>query len=248
MPDLRLLLLVNVTIAPEHLEKFTLYYNDHIPTSLTIPGYLWGQRYVSLSDPARFLALYQVRSPEDLETMLDWKSPRLHPTARSEFAMWQRLPGMSNSITNVYEQIMGTPLDEPLLRSDRPISMVMADVDPAHEEEWNRWYTDSHVPNLLKIPGYAMAGRFRTLGHPVTNNFNSGPRYLAPLRVRERRGDSLPGRWRTDAPSGPRGVPELEAHRRSPHPELLMGILQNDLQALQVAGDVDSSHIECFPV
>ena len=179
MPDLRLLLLVNVTIAPEHLEEFTLYYNDHIPASLTIPGYLWGQRYVSLSDPARFLALYQVRSPEDLETMLDWKSPRLHPTARSEFAMWQRLPGMSNSITNVYEQIMGTPLDEPLLRSDRPISMVMADVDPAHEEEWNRWYTDSRVPNLLKIPGYAMAGRFRTLGHPVTNNFNSGPRYLA---------------------------------------------------------------------
>ena len=33
------------------------------------------------------------------------------------------------------------------------VLVVMMDVDPAHEDEFNRWYNDEHLPERLEIPG-----------------------------------------------------------------------------------------------
>ena len=41
------------------------------------------------------------------------------------------------------------------------ILVVMMDVDPAHEDEFNRWYNDEHLPERLEIPGYVSARRFK---------------------------------------------------------------------------------------
>ena len=82
-------------------------------------------------------------------------------------------------MSNVYEHISGAALRDPLLLSDRPLSIVTADVDPAHEAEWDRWYTESHLPGVLNVPGYACGARFRQLDHPALRDFNTGPKYLA---------------------------------------------------------------------
>ncbi len=37
--------------------------------------------------------------------------------------------------------------------------LVMSDCDPAHREEYNRWYDDVHIPDLLKIAGIVGARR-----------------------------------------------------------------------------------------
>ena len=34
------------------------------------------------------------------------------------------------------------------------VLVVMMDVEPEHEEEFNRWYDDEHLPERLEIPGY----------------------------------------------------------------------------------------------
>ena len=179
MPDNPLLLLVQVSCAPEHQGPFNTWYNSHLPNLLRIPAYLWAQRYICIEDNNRFSALYGVRSVDDLPTILQREGPHMHPIAAKEFAAWVNLMGISDRLTNVYEQIYGDPLRDPLLLSDRPLSLVTVDVDPAHEEEFNRWYNESHVPNLLKVPGYVLAGRFRALDHPAVKNFNTGHRYLA---------------------------------------------------------------------
>lgn len=179
MPDNQLLLMVQATCAPEHLDPFTAWYNSHLPNLLRIPGYLWAQRYMGLEEENRFTALYGIRSQDDLSNLLQWEGPELHPIAASEFANWDKLKGLTGRVGNVYEQISGSPLRDPLLLSDRPLSIVTADVDPAHEAQWDRWYTQAHVPNLLKVPGYVLAGRFRVLDHPALAGFNTGPRYLA---------------------------------------------------------------------
>jgi hypothetical protein len=178
MPSNQLLLMVQATCAPEHLEAFTLWYNNHLPNLLRIPGYLWAQRYLALDEPNRFTALYGIRGPEDLSMLLQREGPSIHPIAASEYAGWQKLEGLSQRVGNVYTQISGSPLREPLLLSDRPLSIVTADVDAEHESEWDRWYTESHVPNLLKVPGYVLAGRFRVLDYPAVARFNTGPKYL----------------------------------------------------------------------
>ena len=179
MPDNQLLLMVQATCAPEHLDQFTAWYNSHLPNLLRIPGYLWAQRYMGLDEENRFTALYGIRSPDDLSNLLQWDGPDLHPIAASEVANWEKLQGLTGRVGNVYQQISGSLLRDPLLLSDRPLSIVTADVDPAHEAQWDRWYTDSHVPNLLKAPGYVLAGRFRVLDHPALASFNTGPKYLA---------------------------------------------------------------------
>ena len=179
MPDNQLLLMVQATCAPEHLEPFTTWYNSHLPNLLKIPGYLWAQRYMGLDQENRFTALYGIRSQDDLSKLLQWDGRELHPIAASEFSSWQKLEGLTGRVGNVYEQISGSALRDPLLLSDRPLSIVTADVDPDHEAQWDRWYTQAHMPNLLKIPGYVLAGRFRVLDHPALASFNTGPKYLA---------------------------------------------------------------------
>lgn len=41
------------------------------------------------------------------------------------------------------------------------IMVVMMEVDPEHEEEFNRWYNDEHLVERLEIPGYVSARRFK---------------------------------------------------------------------------------------
>ena len=49
--------------------------------------------------------------------------------------------------------------------------IVMMDIDPEVEEEFNRWYNEEHVPELMVIPGFLRARRFRAV--------EGKPRYLA---------------------------------------------------------------------
>ncbi len=41
------------------------------------------------------------------------------------------------------------------------ILVVMMEVDEGHEDAFNRWYNDEHLPERLEIPGYVSARRFK---------------------------------------------------------------------------------------
>ncbi|HEU0167027.1 MAG TPA: DUF4286 family protein [Chloroflexota bacterium] len=49
--------------------------------------------------------------------------------------------------------------------------LVMMEVDPAFEEEFNRWYNEEHLPERLGCPGFLSARRFRIV--------EGTPKYLA---------------------------------------------------------------------
>lgn len=55
--------------------------------------------------------------------------------------------------------------------SRRGLLLVMIDVDPAHEEEFNRWYDEEHLPERLACPGFLSGRRFVAL--------EGEPKYLA---------------------------------------------------------------------
>ena len=83
-------------------------------------------------------------------------------------------------LSNVYEQTSGATLCNPFLRDEHYLSVVMADVrDPADEAEWNAWYDHSHVPNLVRIPGYLSGARFRVKPDQRFGDKKMGPKYLA---------------------------------------------------------------------
>ena len=204
MTDSNLLLMVQVTCPKEHLEPFTTWYNSHLPNLLRIPGYLWAQRYVNLDGGTRFTAFYGIRSADDLPSLLRFEGPGLHPIAAAEYSVFSALQGITDHVANVYEHVAGAPLRAPLLASDLPLSVVTADADPDREAEWDRWYTESHLPGVLAVPGYVCGARFRRLDHPALQNFNTGPKYLAVYECESE--DVLP----TLVP-GPRIHPEAKA-------------------------------------
>jgi hypothetical protein len=52
--------------------------------------------------------------------------------------------------------------------------------DAAHEDEYNRWYTEEHLPDVLAIPGYVRATRYRMVEPPPGDAAPPFPqRYLA---------------------------------------------------------------------
>lgn len=82
--------------------------------------------------------------------------------------------------------------------------MLWTDVDPEFETEFNRWYSEEHIPHLLRIPGFLNAGRYVAL--------KGGPKYLAMYELEDHNVlrtsaflDEVrykPSPWRTKASGG----------------------------------------------
>ena len=55
--------------------------------------------------------------------------------------------------------------------------MAWMDVDPPHEDAFNRWYNEEHIGRLLAIPGFLSAARFVAL--------RGAPKYLAMYELED---------------------------------------------------------------
>ena len=106
---------------------------------------------------------------------------RMNDDDDSDFA--NLIPGvrrLRHDRINVYQQISGAHLGHPFFEKDLPLNVVMVDCsDVAREAEFDAWYSQSHVPVLLQIPGYVSAARFKLFEHPVLEWLGMGPKYLA---------------------------------------------------------------------
>ena len=49
----------------------------------------------------------------------------------------------------------------PIQHIGNTVLVVMMEVDQGHEDEFDRWYNDEHLPERLEIPGYVSARRFK---------------------------------------------------------------------------------------
>jgi hypothetical protein len=55
--------------------------------------------------------------------------------------------------------------------------MAWTDVDPAHEDEFNRWYETEYIGRLSAVPGFLSGARYRAL--------RGGPKYLAMYELED---------------------------------------------------------------
>jgi hypothetical protein len=81
------------------------------------------------------------------------------------------------------------------------LHIVRVDIAPEHEEAFNRWYDEVHVPALLACPGWLSARRFVSL--------EDGPKYAAIYEVA--------GDWVYDTPEfqAVKGFMEFTPHVRN---------------------------------
>ncbi len=51
----------------------------------------------------------------------------------------------------------------PLFHFGNAILLVTAEMDPAHEDDINRWYDEEHFPERLQCPGFVWGRRYRSV-------------------------------------------------------------------------------------
>ena len=52
-----------------------------------------------------------------------------------------------------------------------PLLVVRVDIAPTVETEWNQWYDQVHLPEILKVPGFLSGRRYRAV--------EGTPKYMA---------------------------------------------------------------------
>jgi hypothetical protein len=74
-----------------------------------------------------------------------------------------------------YAQPPAQRRDDMAAKKGDGLLMVYCDVAAEHEEEFNRWYNDEHIPERLAIPGVLSAARYKAMA--------GGPTYLACYKL-----------------------------------------------------------------
>ncbi len=61
----------------------------------------------------------------------------------------------------------------------RHVLLVFSNPTPGKESEYNEWYDKVHIPDVLKVPGFASAARFRIAQSQLDGTTNHPYRYLS---------------------------------------------------------------------
>jgi hypothetical protein len=73
------------------------------------------------------------------------------------------------------------------------IFLVQSDPVLGREDEYNRWYTEQHLPEVLALPGFVAAQRFRTADFQRPGNAPAHYRYIAIYEIDGSPEDALRG-------------------------------------------------------
>ena len=131
------------------------YDHEHGPARLTVPGFGRAYRYRALDEEKPpWLALYELDRPDVIDSP-EYKALSANASDRDKSVA----AGLATLDRRVYEQISedGSPVGRPA-----PVILAVAmSVPEASEDDLAAWYTEEHIPMLLKVPGWRRIRRFR---------------------------------------------------------------------------------------
>lgn len=160
-------LLMVLSDPPEGPEQpFHDWYDQHAVARLSVPGISTAQRYRAVVGQPQYMASYDLRSPEDLESPA-YRSLRTdRPPGEQE--MLDSLPASPDR--RVYrgrEEFVndGFTVDA----STTAVGVWMSVDDP---DDFSAWYAEEHVPLLFAVPGWLRCRRFELVS-------GAGPQFLA---------------------------------------------------------------------
>ena len=64
---------------------------------------------------------------------------------------------------------------------ERLLFIVLTNCTPGSDGAFNEWYTNQHIPDVLEVPGFVAARRYRLVEHPALKPYSY--RYLAVYEV-----------------------------------------------------------------
>ena len=138
-------------------DEFNHWYDTHlIPIRMGVPGFVSAQRYCDTDRP-NYLGLFEITAPEILESE-EYEKIKSQPNAQTAW-MLANSPDYARYLgAEISDQQRDDAGDDSL---DAPILYaVFFSVPDDRVEEFNKWYTEEHVPMLLKCPHWQRIRRF----------------------------------------------------------------------------------------
>lgn len=166
------LLLVMMEPSSTVEEEFNEWYDtEHVPTRLSVHGFLSSERYIVQEGYPKYLALFDLESPGVLKSDEYIRVSGAHPSPWSR-RMFRHIRGTKR---NVYEQTF--PGNSPVTKESDGLLLIAEDVDLSKEEEISQWYVKEHIPCLRDIKSVISVRRFICI--------EGSPKYLSLYEIEE---------------------------------------------------------------
>jgi hypothetical protein len=162
-----LLLAITSCNDPSKTEEFNYWYNHgHVPY-VTAPGvFRHAIRFAntdSTSDVGQYVATYETNLDDVTRAMPAYREAR----AKMRESEDRSTPLMQSRTVGVFKRLGGefSAANKPTLG----ILLVLSNCkDPAREEDFNRWYEEVHIPDILDAGGFHTAYRYESLDPAAT--------------------------------------------------------------------------------
>jgi hypothetical protein len=154
------LIILNNAIPEREDEYNDWYSNKHVADVVRIPGILTGRRFTRMEQqrgpdqPYKYSAMYDIEA-------------EMAPQIVSELSRRAHTPEMplSTAVTDprylsFFDAITPLITAKPGFQS-RFTFLVLLNAADGRDDELNDWYTNTHLPDLLRVPGIVAGQRFR---------------------------------------------------------------------------------------
>ena len=138
------------------------YSNQHAPDVLRIPGVLTAQRFQRMDQqrspdqPYKYSAMYDIEAEMAARIIAELNRRGGTPEMPMTTSVAEpRYIGFFEAITPRVSVQTGF--------KSRFTFLVMTNSVEGRDDEFNDWYDNTHIPDLLRVPGIAAAQRFRLL-------------------------------------------------------------------------------------
>ncbi len=165
-----LLVLTNPGSPDTEAEYNEWYTNEHLPDVLAVPGYVGATRYVAypawVSIPQRYLTIYDLEV-DDVAHVQRISDEHMRRIGAGEM---RRSPSGAmdrESMRAMYYIEVEPAQHSKVTPAQAPNSVFVTYNQPKTPDvaqEYNRWYRDQHLPDVLACPGFTRAQRFRSTG------------------------------------------------------------------------------------
>lgn len=127
------------------------YDTDHVPVRMVLPEFLGARRFEAVEQPGSFMVVYDLQSLNALATS-EYDEVKKHPSDRTR-EMLGLVEGFTRftceQVSDVGERKTGAYLFA--------IAFAVPDADVA---EFDRWYSEEHVPLLLEAKDWLRVRRY----------------------------------------------------------------------------------------
>ena len=151
-----LLFTVFVEVQPDRTKEFNEWYNGvHVPEVVVCPGFLRSVRYEEVGAEGKFMAMYELTGLEALESEGFGK-------ARG----WKEMqPVVKGSSSALWRHIYTAPPGKGAKGGDKAtlLRFNRSSAQAEHDAEFNKWYNEEHLTELLDCPGWLRASRYEAL-------------------------------------------------------------------------------------